>query len=211
MQPKNKSAINFNADDVWSASVAAHRINGGYIKAIAPGLNQTPNRDIVYSLLADPTSITSDDRSKAEIVRLYFKGQMFKVIEGKPLNDFMKSAMEFASLDKIDTSFAVAVIASLPATYEKNSKRDEVDRRIKFAHGGYVGDVGAKVKLTIEVVKRLWSEKFFTWYITGITPDNQSVFFAFKKDADIGEILNIEGKVKSHRDVSTQLSHVKVK
>ena len=83
MQPKNKSAINYIADDVWSAAVAAHRLNNGYIKAIAPGLNQIPNRDIVYRLLADPTSITSDDRSKAEIVRLYFKGQMFKVIEGK--------------------------------------------------------------------------------------------------------------------------------
>ena len=94
--------------------------------------------------------------------------------------------------------------------YEKSAKRDDVDRRINFARGGYVGDIGEKVSLNIEVLKSVWSQKWNTWYITGINSEDQVVFFACKESFDIGTHLTITGVVKGTRDNSTQLNRVKV-
>lgn len=205
-----KPALNFNTDDVFAASAAAFRINGSYVKAIAPGIEgQKTNRMIVEELLADPTKIGAEDREQGEIVRRYYKAFTFKVIEGKSLNDFTKTAMMVADRDVVTSRYDLAVIVSLPASYEKNAKRDNVDRRIKWAQGGFIGTPGDKVELTIEVVKQLWSQNWNTWYLTGITDQDQVVFFSFKKQIDIGSKIKIQGKVKGHRDSSTQLSHVK--
>jgi hypothetical protein len=52
--------------------------------------------------------------------------------------------------------------------------------------------------------------KWNTNYVTGITTDDQVVFFAYKEALDIGKVLDIQGTVKAHRDNSTQLNRVKV-
>lgn len=207
----SKVTMSFNSDDVWAVACAAFRINGSYIKAIAPGIAQKTNRQIAEELLKDLSLVTSDDRAKGQLVRQYYKGLTFKVIEGKVLNDFSKNAMEIASLDTITTTYQLAIVVSLPASYEKSAKRDDVDRRINFARGGYVGVVGEKVTLNIEVLKQLWSEKYNTWYLTGITAEDQVVFFACRENFDIGTHLTITGAVKGQRETSTQLSRVKVK
>jgi hypothetical protein len=206
----SKVTMSFNADDVWAVACAAFRINGSYVKAIAPGTTQKTNRQIAEELLKDQSLVTSDDRAKGQLARQYYKGLTFKVIEGKTLNDFNKNAMEIASLETITTTYQLAIIVSLPASYEKSSKRDDVDRRINFARGGYVGVVGEKVSLNIEVLKQLWSEKYNTWYLTGITTEDQVVFFACRENFDIGTHLTITGSVKGQRETSTQLNRVKV-
>jgi len=205
-------SLNYKADDVWAVACAAFRINGSYIKAIAPGIAQKTNRQIAEELLKDLSQVTSDDYAKGQLVRQYYKGLTFKVIEGKPLNDFSKNAMEIASLDTITTTYQLAIVISLPASYEKSAKRDDVDRRINFARGGYIGDgtLSEKVTLNIEVLKALWSQKWNTWYLTGITGEDQVVFFACKENFDVGTHLTITGNVKAHRDNSTQLARVKV-
>jgi len=197
------------ADDVWAAACQAQRINGKYIKTLDPATKT--NRQIVEALLLDTTQITQEDREQGEVVRRYFKSVTFKVLEGVTVNDFMRQAMTIADKDKITTTFDLATVVSLPASYEKASKRDSIDNRIKWARGGYVGVVSEHIDLKIEVVKKLWSEKWNTWYITGITDEDQVVFFAFKRQLEIGDIMNITGKVKSQRETSTQLSHVKEK
>jgi hypothetical protein len=203
--------LELNTDDVFAAACAAQRINGQYVKAIAPGTTQKTNRQIAEELLQTPTLlITDEDRTQGLRVRQYFNGLAFKVIEGKQLSDFSKNAMEIAGSDTITSTYQLAVAVSLPATYEKSAKRDTVDRRINFARGGYVGNAGEKVTLNIEILKQLWSNNYNTWYLTGITSDDQVVFFAHKTQYDIGTMLTIQGVVKSQRDTSTQLNRVKV-
>jgi len=207
-----KPTISFNADDVWSAAYEAYVRNGKqYVKAIAPGIegHQT-NRLIAERLLANPEQISEESRQVGGVMRRYFQGLTFKLIEGKQLTPFMKSAFEAASKNEINSTYDLAVIVSLPATYEKATKRDDVDRRIQWARGGYVGVEGEKVTLNIELMKQLWSEKWNTWYLTGITEEDQVVFFAHKTQYDIGTHLTIQGVVKSQRENSTQLSRVKV-
>jgi hypothetical protein len=36
------------------------------------------------------------------------------------------------------------------------------------------------------------------------------VFFAYKQSLTVGDNINIDGKVKAHRDNSTQLNYVKM-
>jgi hypothetical protein len=165
---------------------------------------------IVEELLANTTLITQESRDMGETMQRYFMGLTFKMIEGKALSEFMQGAYDAATKHTITTKLELAIIASLPATYEKSSKRDEADRKVNFARGGYVGNVGDKVSLNIEVVKSVWSQKWNTWYITGITGEDQAVFFGCKENFDAGTNLTITGNVKGTRDNSTQLNRVKV-
>jgi len=208
-----KASVTHNADDVWGAAVQAYSINGRYIKNladVAEGQTVKTNRQIVDELLKDTTQITQENRDKSVTVRTYFKGLTFKLLEGKTLNDFNNTAMTVAGKDTITGNYDLAVIVSLPATYEKSSKRDTVDRRINFARGGYMGDIGDKVSAEIEVVKQIWSQNWNTYYITGITDDDKVLFFAYKTNIEIGDRVTIQGTVKTFRDNSTQLNRVKV-
>ena len=205
-----KPVLNFNADDVWGAAVAAQRINGSYIKAIAPGVEQQTNRQIIEGLLADPFIITDEDRDEGKKVRAFYQAYTFKILQGKQLSEFDNTAMLISNRDVITSNYDVAVIASLPSCYERGVKRQSVDQRVTFAKGGFISAVGNKVSVTIEVLKSIYSQKWATTYITGITSEDQVVFFAFKEALEVGKMFDIYGTVKSHRDNTTQLNRVKV-
>lgn len=215
MSRYQKLVLNFNADDVWSAACAAQRINGSYIKSSTiyesdPELTKLSNRMIVEKLLTDPSSILDEDREQGKKVRAFFQAYTFKILQGKALSEFNNTAMLIANRDVITSTYDVAVIASLPSSYERGVKQQTIDQRINFARGGYVSTVGSKVTLNIELLKQLWSEKWNTWYLTGITEEDQVVFFAHKTQYDIGTHLTIQGVVKGQRETSTQLNRVKV-
>jgi hypothetical protein len=131
-------------------------------------------------------------------------------LQGKQLSDFNNTAMVIANRDVITSTYDVAVIVSLPATHEKSIRRDEIDRRINFARGGYIGVVGDKVTTEIEVVKQIWSQNWNNYYITGINDNDQVLFFAYKTNIEIGDRVKIQGTVKAHCGNSTQLNRVKV-
>jgi hypothetical protein len=206
-----KITFSYNADDVWGAAVVAYRCNKGYVKALAPGVEaHKTNRQIVEELLSEEMVLFKEDIEEGRKIRQYFKALTFKVIEGKQLTPFLQSAMEIASKDQITDNLGIGTIASLPATYKKMTSRDNVENRIKWARGGFIGEVGDSTTQTIEIVKQLWSNNYNTYYFTGINDKDQVLFFAYKNNIEIGTSVTIEGKVKSHRDNSTQLSHVKV-
>ncbi len=205
-----KPTFSYDADLVWGAAVVAFRTNNGYVKAVAPGLNQQTNRQLMEQLLKDNVPLLEADIEQGRKIRQYFQALTFKVLEGKTLSPFLQSAMEIANKDQITDNLGIGTIASLPATYEKMTTRDTVERRIKWATGGFLGSVDDKVTTNIEVVKQMWSQNYNTYYITGITDDDKVLFFSYKHNIEIGDRVTIEGKVKSHRDTSTQLSHVKV-
>jgi hypothetical protein len=210
-----KVSLNHNADDVWSAACAAQRINGSYIKlsriSETPDVTKLSNRMIIEQLLADPFIMTDEDREQGKKVRAFYQALTFKILQGKQLNDFDNTAMLIANRDAITSTYDIAVIASLPSCYERGVVRQSVDQRINFARGGFISTIGNKVALDVEVLKSIWSQKWGTWYITGITTDDQVVFFSYKSEIEIYKNVQIEGTVKGHRDNSTQLNRVKVK
>jgi hypothetical protein len=218
-----RPVLNLDADTVWSAACAAQRINGEYVKAVTsyvtnedilPESEQTPpkeiNRDIINRLIADPSQITDADRVQAEAVRKYYKAFTFKILQGKMLSEFDNNAMVISNRDVIESNYDVAVIASLPASYERAVKRDNLNRKIDSASGGFVGRVGDKVKLTVEVVRSVFSQQWNVFFITGITTDDQPVFFSYRETIPTGKTIVAQGTVKAHRDNSTQLNRVKL-
>ena len=210
-----KVTVNYNADDVWSAACAAQRINGSYIKLSVisesdPATTKLSDRMIVEQLLADLSSITDEDREQGVKVRAFYQAYTFKILQGKQLSDFDNTAMLIANREVITGNYDVAVIASLPSCYERGVVRQSADQRINFATGGFIGKANDKVTASVEVLKSVFSMKWNTNYVTGITSDDQVVFFAYKEALDIGKVLNINGTVKAHRDNSTQLNRVKV-
>ena len=217
MSKYQKPVLNFNADDVWAAACQAQRVNRAYVKLSIlsesdPSMDQKSNRQIIELLLADTTQITDEDREQAKTVRKYYQAFTFKILKGIKLGEFDNTAMLISNRDIIDSNYDVAVIASLPSCYERGVKRDNVDQRVKFATGGFIGRVGDKVNVTVEILKTNYSQQWNTNYVTGITSDDQAVFFAYNHidNVEIGKTYTFFGTVKAHRDNLTQLNRVKV-
>jgi len=215
MAQNQQPVFTFNADDVWAAACAAQRINGSYVKLAMisesdPSLTKLSNRMLAMQLLTDPFSITDEDREQSKKVRAFYQALTFKILQGKHLNEFDNNAMVLSNRDVISSNYDLAVICSLPSCYERGVARQSADQRISFAQGGFIGAVGNKVSATVEVVKSVYSQKWMTNYVTGITSDDQVVFFAYKEALEVGKMLDIYGTVKGQRDNTTQLNRVKV-
>jgi hypothetical protein len=215
MPKYQKPVLNYNANDVWAAACQAQQVNGSYIKISTLTENQLTsgvrsNREIIVSLMEDTTQITDENREQGKKVRQYYQGLTFKVLKGIKLNDFDNNVMLISNRDVITENFDLAVIASLPNSYVRAVERDNVDQRIKFATGGFIGKAGDKITQKIEIVKQIWSTKWDTHYITGINDKDQVLFFSHKNLLEVGKSVTIEGTVKSHREDSTQLNRVKV-
>jgi hypothetical protein len=118
--------------------------------------------------------------------------------------------MLIANREVITGTYDLAVIASLPSCYQRGVVRQSTDQRINFARGGLIGSVGNKVSTSIEVLRSVYSQSYNTNFITGINSDDQVVFFAYKKELEVGRMYDIYGTVKAHRDNTTQLNRVKV-
>jgi len=208
-----KPTVNFQADDVWSAACAAQRINGSYVKVVpvenSEYITET-NRQIVDNFLANTDLITDIDREQGEAVRKYYKGLTFKILQGKKLSDFDNNAMVIANRDVIENTYDLAVIASLPSCYERAVQRDNQNRKLEFASGGFIGRVGEKVRITVEVVRSTFSQQYNTYFVSGVTTDDQAVFFSFRNGIETGKVITAEGTVKRHGENITQLNRVKV-
>ena len=202
--------LNINADDAWAATCQAHRLNQGYIKNVEDAPAGQTNRNLVTQFLADTTQITDEDREQGKKVRQFYQAFTFKILKGIKLSEFDNTAMLIANRDIIDTNYDIAVLTSLPSCYERGMKRQSIDQRIAFANGGLIGSVGDKVSLSIEVIKTIFSQQWNTHYSSGITSDDQVVFFAYKSELEVGKMYDIYGTVKGYRDNSTQLNRVKV-
>lgn len=218
-----RPVLNLNADMVWAAACAAQRINGDYVKMVTsyatneeilPNSLQTPakltNRMIMDRLIADQSEITEADKEQGQAVRSYYKGLTFKILQGKRLSDFENTAMVIGNRDVIENTYDIAVIASLPSCYQRAVKRDNDSRKLENARGGLIGSVGQKVKVNVEVVRSSFSQQYNVFFISGVTTDDQAVFFSYRNSIDAGKLIIAEGTVKRHGDNTTQLNRVKV-
>ena len=200
--------------DVVAAACAANRINGTYIKVKYQLGDDNPrqtNRELVYQYLENDSFVTDADRLMAEDIKEYFKGYTFKVLSGAYLSDFDRRTMKILEEEFTPEGYNLALLASIPNNYLKAKKHDEADRRTRFAQGGYVGKVGERLNLQVEVIKCVFSQKWGIYYITAMTTSDQAIFFGYKQEVAVGTVLNINGTVKRQDNNQTQLNRVKVK
>ena len=208
-QKKTKQSFSYDAKTVWASACAAQRINNEYVKAMS-GSQKIANRLLMEQYIGNPNLIKEADYEMGDNVRKYFQALTFKVLKGEKLNDFSNNAMLISNRDTITENYDIAVIASLPSVYYKSKNRDDINSRIRFAQGGYIGQPLDKVSFTGEVLRSVYSQQWNTHYITCINDKDQVVFFSYKSGLDIGAVISFIGTVKGHRDNSTQMNRVKL-
>ncbi len=218
--------VGYAVSDVWAAACAAQRINGGYFKeyvyeqysdnlAEPPAIVKRRNRDVMMEFLQNPDRLLVEDVEEGERVRNWLQNDLtFRAVKGR-LTEFDTSTSKcLAVTDRFYTvshRYELAVIACLPNSATKSQARQETDSRIKFAQGGHIGTVGAKVTVNLEVLSATYSQQYNIYWIRGITDADQPVTFSNKEKFDVGTHLTVQGKVKAHRDTNlTQLNYVKV-
>ena len=212
----------FPVATVWAAACAAQRINGRYIKQdefdYPEGgqavLTATASRTTMRELLANPDRLTAQDFEQGAECKTFLQNDItFRALKNK-LTEFDSATSKVLAVeenfDSAQHKYELAVIASLPASRTRALERQATDSRVRQATGAYVGAVGDKVALDVEVIKTNYSQQWNTWYATAITSDNRAVFFAFREQLTIGNSILIKGTVKAHRSGTTQLNRVKI-
>lgn len=201
------------ADLVWSAAFAAFRINGGYLKTPeknAEGKIVKPmNRELVQLALYDASMITDYDRKQANKARQYMASVCTMNALKDTLSEWGQITAKLCALATITSNYDIAVITAMPKSYANSLKKEEVDARFRRCEG-HVGKVGDKIELPVEILRHNYSAKFNTWFISGVTRDNQAVHFAYREAVKPNRTIHIRGTVKRHTDSSTQLNRVKL-
>lgn len=213
----------YSVSDVWGAACHAQRINGTYIKhdiyeppsesATATQLKRKSNRNIMMDALENPFMITVEDREAGvECLKFISNDMTFRALQNR-LTDFDRSVMKITAVS--DRFFPqthrleLATVACLPNSHQRALQRIEEQDRIRQT-AGYIGKLGDKVTVNLEIVRCVFSQKWNTYYATGITANNETVFFAIRQPFDAGTTLTLRGTVKAHRDNQTQLNRVTV-
>ena len=203
----------YNITDVFAAACAAHRVNGGYIKYEEHddegNIVKTPNKYVIREFLMGSGVVVDEDRDLAEKVMQYCRSLTFKLLSDKRLSDFESTMLTIVEKETTDSNLDIAVVSSLPASYERSIVRKEQDVRLRESSGCINAAVDTKVELDIEVVRCNYSNEWGVYYVTAIT-ENGVVFFARSNSIDLGSKIRIKGKVKRHKEDRTQLSHVKI-
>lgn len=223
-KPKAKPiGVNHSVDNVWGAAVAAQRMNGSYVKEPVMVYDESTqsntvikrrNRDIMADILANPAMLTVEDIAQGQECRKFLQNDItFRALKGK-LTEFDSSTSKVIAVeDEFDTvkhKLELAVVACLPASHQRALERQATQERVRQTTGDYVGAVGTKVQLDVEIVKTNYSQQWNTWYATAITTDNRAVFFAYRQQLTTGGHHTILGTVKAHRDGTTQLNRVSI-
>jgi len=201
-----------NADLMWAAGCTAYRLNNGYYKQpvlVNDQVVRPTNRDLVEQALANAALITDADRAMGADCRRYMAASVTMQALRTELNEWAKITARVCSLDEIASRYDMSVITAMPHSYARQLRKESVDARLARCEG-WVGTVGNKVELAVEVVRSNYSEKFNTWFITAITDTNHSVYFSYRESVEPDTHIAIRGTVKRHNGQATQLNRVKI-
>jgi hypothetical protein len=206
--------MQFTADQVWGAAVAADRINGGYLKEPVYSRNldvveKQPNKVIVKGWLRENSfgAVTESDYAAGREIRHYFNGLLLKELSGK-INDFERQALKIAQKDEFTgrDMLDFAIISCLPAAMLRDQARKELDSDIRGSTQ-LSAAVGDRVQGEVEVIKSFYSKDYNKFRITAKLGDS---FVDFWFGKDLKGTVGIKGKVKAQRgNNTTQLNFVK--
>jgi hypothetical protein len=218
-------AVEYSAEQVWAAAVAATRINGGYLKdaemqyqdsagnplATPIELKQS-NKHLMRDILAYESKFSTkpEDVVEGNACRAHFQGLLFKELAGHLTNGFLKAIFQNANRETFLSNqfIELAQIAAAPNGWKRDVKREEIIA--KAGEGQHIGHLGDKVAGEVEITQSNFSQNYGIFFNHGFMGPN-AVFFANKEGLEPGKKFNIKGTVKAHRDNNvTQLNRVKV-
>lgn len=210
--------MEFTADQVWGAAVAADRINEGYFKedqwmhnATPPFLAKKANKALVKEWLrtGNFSEITEEDVAQGQEIRNYIKTWLMRQLTGQ-ISEFESQALKLANKEAFTgrDMYDFAVISCLPNSVRVDKKKVDLNREIRISEP-LEGDVGTAIVGEIVVMHCRWSVQYGKYRITARM--NESVVdFWTDKDFPEGSTAKIKAKIKAHRgDNTTQLNYVK--
>jgi len=209
-------------EQVWASSAYAYRINGCYNKHTntvfsnnnAGQENLVSNGHLAHYALMYLELLTEADFEHGRNMRQHFKGLTFKALT-KSLNDFEKNVSMLADCEDWNYTTNIhlhfAILMSLAGTFKRDKVREKTDYTIARANSTHIGNIKERLDLKIQVLCNVYSKQWETYYITGITVDENIVFFAYREELNMHQPYHIRGTVKAHRDnAQTQLNRVTV-
>lgn len=210
--------MEFTADQVWGAAVAADRINEGYFKDDVWNRNEpaafiakTANKTLVKKWLReqDFSEVTEQDIEQGREVRAHIKTYLMRQLTGQ-INDFETQALRLATREEFTGKdlFEFAVISCLPNSVRLDKKRADIKREI-WQSEPLLGEVGSNIVGEVVVMSCRYSVQYGKVRI--VARLNESVVdFWTDKEFPEGSTVKIKAKIKAHRgDNTTQLNYVK--
>jgi hypothetical protein len=199
---------------VWAAAAYAQRINGSYVKEPEykdDTLVRKPNKVLVSEALADVAVITPADADVGKQAREWHKKTLtFRALKTK-LNDFEQLVSKVAEMETFDNTqrYELAITASQIQSFISSKSFTELMSRVD-ATAPALGQVGDKIRTSIEVTKVVYSQNYNVFFVTAITEHNQSVFFSYRASVPVGSRFLAQGSIKALRPDTTQLTRVKL-
>lgn len=197
------------AEEIWSAAVAAQRINGEYLQENDHWSSASPrisNKHLIKSwLFNNQIPATTDDIENGKLCRDHFKTYLLLELSGS-ITAFQRLALKLAHLESLDSSnlFELSVIACLPSVQEMDKFRESAN--IAY-HVAVQGTIGEAIKGDILIVSSVFNPNYSKYRITALLGNRLVEFWC--RSHLVGEYF-IEAKIKSvNADFSTQLNHIK--
>lgn len=202
---KSRSQRNaqYDIDVAWAAVAAADRINEGrYINQNSYNIPPDTrfNKVIAYDMVEMPELLTEVDRELAVKLSEHFQGLLFKRLTGKVFNGFLNSIADIVCKKQV-SRFDIACMCALVKTYRQDTEREIKRDRVQAFSGTseYIGLVGSKKTITVEVIDLVYSKKYNINIIT-CTDGGNLIKFCTSHPAELypqNTTVTVSGKIKS--------------
>lgn len=213
---KNIEVVLFDTPQVMAASVAAYRINKGYIRNVYDlSEGQTLNRNLIVQIISnDMTDVLPEDYALAGKITEYYQGKLLDLMSGK-INDYGQKCINLVNSQHIANidSLNLGVMASIPSAYEKALKFDkQLDTIEHYKHTSKpIGPEGTSFKGLVKVIQCFYSKNYFRYYINAATNDGILINFASNTGYETGEYVAIaSSRLKKYVENINRLHYVRV-
>ena len=228
--------MDFPVQTALELACAAQRYNQCYQKESAP-IYSDEGKSIGYKhsnkilmlwtldkerrVSADPQYVppiietTESDRLLTEDIRTYYRRLMFSVL-AQPENQFLQEILSLLNKEIMNEN-KLGFVACLPHVYEKDKKRNDLNKVIKECSNGYLATKETKlINLQASIIDCSRSKNFDAYNVLAII-DNKLASWFSKFPITQREIEIQSAKVKDNgsnwhsKKDETRLNYVKVK
>jgi len=144
---------------------------------------------------------TAKHKKLAGEIISYYQGLMFKAIGGK-INGFEQKVLDVVKRGEINTS-EFGIVASLPKSYVRGIKRDEVEReqRALSVDSKHIGKPKDKVELDVEVLRVNFIASLNCHVVNAKDTSGNLIVFFTSKGSEFIDIkdMKVNARVKRHQ------------
>ena len=164
-----------------------------------------------------PPLIHFDERDSklTDDIRTYYRRLMFSVL-AQPDNQFLQEVLSLLNKETMNEN-KLGFIACLPSVYERDRRRNDIDKTVRNCENGYLADKEAKLcNLQATIVDCTRSKNFDAYNVLAII-DNKLTSWFSKFPIKQNQITIESAKVKENaqnwinKKPETRLNYVKVK